>query len=75
MSRAEVFPGKSLLLVGMARSGTSWIGKIFDSQPTTLYKHEPDRSIPDVPMIPRLEDVGMDSTPTAATRIKERNPP
>ena len=56
MSRAELFRGKSLLLVGMARSGTSWIGKIFDSHPATLYKHEPDRSIPDVPMIPRLED-------------------
>ncbi len=47
---------KFLLVFGMARSGTSWIGKIFDSHPLTLYKHEPDRALPDVPMSPRLEE-------------------
>lgn len=26
----------------MPRSGTTWIGKIFDSDPSTLYMHEPD---------------------------------
>ena len=31
-----------ILLFGMPRSGTTWIGKIFDSQPNTLYRHEPD---------------------------------
>lgn len=31
-----------ILLSGMPRSGTSWIGKIFDSHPGTLYRHEPD---------------------------------
>ncbi len=31
-----------VLLVGMPRSGTTWIGKIFDSHPDTLYRHEPD---------------------------------
>jgi hypothetical protein len=31
-----------ILLFGMPRSGTSWIGKIFDSHPDTLYRHEPD---------------------------------
>lgn len=36
---------KFLLLVGTARSGTSWIGKIFDSHPQTLYKYEPDGAI------------------------------
>ena len=45
-----------LLLFGMARSGTSWVGKIFDSHPLTLYKHEPDRVMPDVPMAPRLDE-------------------
>jgi hypothetical protein len=49
---------KFLLLFGMARSGTSWIGKIFDSHPRTLYKHEPDRVMPDIPMSPRLDDSG-----------------
>lgn len=31
-----------VLLFGMPRSGTTWIGKIFDSHPDTLYRHEPD---------------------------------
>ena len=35
-------PRKTILLFGMPRSGTTWIGKIFDSDPETLYMHEPD---------------------------------
>ena len=31
-----------IFLFGMPRSGTTWIGKIFDSHPDTLYRHEPD---------------------------------
>lgn len=31
-----------ILLFGMPRSGTTWIGKIFDSHPQTVYYHEPD---------------------------------
>lgn len=31
--------------VGMPRSGTSWIGKILDSHPDTLYRHEPDTEL------------------------------
>ena len=46
-----------LLVFGAARSGTSWIGKIFDSHPLTLYKHEPDRVLPGVPMAPGLDQV------------------
>jgi len=30
------------LLLGAPRSGTSWLGKIFDSHPDVLYRHEPD---------------------------------
>lgn len=56
-------PPKFLLLFGMARSGTSWIGKIFDSHPLTLYKHEPDRVMRNVPMAPRLEDADRFSIP------------
>jgi hypothetical protein len=33
-----------LLLFGTPRSGTTWLGKLLDSHPDTLYKHEPDRS-------------------------------
>jgi Sulfotransferase family len=31
-----------ILLFGMPRSGTTWLGKIFDSHPRVLYRHEPD---------------------------------
>lgn len=54
---------KFLLLIGMARSGTSWIGKIFDSHPLTLYKHEPDRVFPGVPMSPKLHEAERFSEP------------
>ena len=42
-----------ILVFGLPRSGTSWMGKIFDSHPGTLYLHEPDKHIhlPDVPML------------------------
>ena len=35
-----------LLVLGLPRSGTTWIGKIFDSHPDTLYLHEPDSAYP-----------------------------
>ena len=41
-----------LLLFGTSRSGTSWLGKVLDSHPQTLYKHEPDRSGFGVPFAP-----------------------
>ncbi|HET7561835.1 MAG TPA: sulfotransferase [Rhodanobacteraceae bacterium] len=31
-----------ILVFGLPRSGTTWIGKLFDSHPETLYRHEPD---------------------------------
>ena len=41
------------LLVGSPRSGTTWVGKTFDSHPDTLYRHEPDsvRRASDMPLI------------------------
>jgi hypothetical protein len=35
-------PEKFILLFGLPRSGTTWAGKILDSHPSTLYRHEPD---------------------------------
>ncbi len=42
-----------VLLFGMPRSGTTWLGKIFDSHPRVLYRHEPDtwQRLRDVPML------------------------
>ena len=33
---------RCILLFGLPRSGTTWLGKLFDSHPDTLYRHEPD---------------------------------
>ena len=43
----------SLLLFGMPRSGTTWIGKVFDSHPGTFYMHEPDsyRMLDEIPLV------------------------
>ena len=48
---------KKILLFGMPRSGTTWIGKILNSQPDTLYRHEPDSwgLLNDVPLLPRVD--------------------
>lgn len=47
-----------ILLFGMPRSGTTWIGKIFDSHPETLYRHEPDSwgRLNFLPHMPKLEE-------------------
>ncbi len=46
-----------ILLFGMPRSGTTWIGKIFDSHRHTLYRHEPD-TWDKINEIPLLESAG-----------------
>lgn len=50
-----------ILLCGMPRSGTTWIGKIFDSHPATLYRHEPTSGghLNEIPMFPDVKDVEM----------------
>lgn len=46
-----------ILVFGMPRSGTTWIGKLFDSHPDTLYRHEPDSMQRlSVPLFPAKDD-------------------
>ena len=47
----------NIAILGLPRSGTTWIGKIFDSVPTTLYFHEPDYAIR-LPCVPYVAEVG-----------------
>lgn len=49
-----------VLLFGLPRSGTTWIGKIFDSHPITLYRHEPDswRRITSIPLLANVDNQG-----------------
>ncbi len=46
------------LLIGEPRSGTSWVGKIYDSHPDVVYRHEPDFAIydPEFPFIVPAEN-------------------
>lgn len=47
-----------ILLFGSPRSGTTWLGKIFDSHPHTLYRHEPDSwgRLNWMPLAPHVDD-------------------
>lgn len=52
-----------IVLCGSPRSGTSWLGKILDSHPDTLYRHEPEAvGRPPLPTVmgsdPTKEEIG-----------------
>jgi hypothetical protein len=40
--RYDRLAASAVLIAGAPRSGTSWLGKIFDSHPDVLYRFEPD---------------------------------
>ena len=44
---------KQVIVAGLPRSGTTWLAKILDSHPQTLYQHEPDIP-PTFPSMPLL---------------------
>lgn len=57
---------KVILLFGMPRSGTTWLGKLFDAQRQTYYLHEPDSVDANI-NIPLLLDAKMaESSPLPA---------
>jgi hypothetical protein len=45
-SNAESLAANAILIVGAPRSGTTWLAKILDSHPDTIYRHEPDEIVP-----------------------------
>jgi len=57
-----------ILLFGQPRSGTTWIGKVFDSHPDTLYRHEPDAVYPlvDIPFLIGQEEYERYAAPLQA---------
>jgi hypothetical protein len=48
----------------MPRSGTTWLGKIFDSHPDTLYRHEPDTWAP-------MREIPLLAAPADASRFEK----
>jgi hypothetical protein len=46
-SLKQISNSRVTLVMGAPRSGTSWLGKIFDSHPDVLYRHEPDIAEPE----------------------------
>jgi hypothetical protein len=48
-----------ILIFGLPRSGTTWLGKIFDSHPDTIYRHEPSsryKAIGQIPLFAHARD-------------------
>jgi hypothetical protein len=57
----------AVLILGAPRSGTSWLGKIFDSHPAVIYRHEPDSVVrpTEFPLLCPIDEI---SQYTAAVR-------
>jgi Sulfotransferase family len=51
--------GRMVVILGVPRSGTSWLGKIFDSHPFVVYRHEPDSVIEpeEFPVLCPIEEI------------------
>jgi len=50
---------RTIFILGAPRSGTTWLGKMFDSHPAILYRHEPDiidRGEPEIPYLCTIEE-------------------
>lgn len=51
VGEADVPVSRPILILGAPCSGTTWLGKIFDSHPNVLYRHEPDYRHPARPSV------------------------
>ena len=53
LTNTRILQNKMILIFGKPRSGTTWLGKIFDSHPDIIYLHEPDTELQlkDIPML------------------------
>ena len=56
-----------IFIFGAPRSGTSWLGKIFDSHPDPLYRAEPDKELrnTDIPFLCSDQDIPVFQEATA----------
>ncbi|MBF0333326.1 MAG: sulfotransferase, partial [Alphaproteobacteria bacterium] len=61
-------PPVPILVMGSGRSGTTLVGKLLDSHPDVLYRHEPDSVLVD-PDIPFLPSAGQRALHVAAARL------
>lgn len=57
----------TVLIAGSPRSGTTWLGKVLDSHPDVLYRHEPDASAEER-VVPALVDPSAIPGMTATAR-------
>jgi hypothetical protein len=58
-----------ILLLGTARSGTSWLAKILDSYKNVLYQHEPMRKFRNGELKPLIQRILGDAKPSAEDQI------
>ncbi len=67
------FPSvSSIVIVGEPRSGTTWLGKIFDSHPEVFHLHEPDFYLPRAALPPICRRDEIDAYVRAAQLFLQR---
>src|SRR3546814_2503736 len=52
-------PRDPCFIIGGARSGTTFLGKLLDIHPDVLYRHEPDSVLvnTEIPFVPRVDEL------------------